>query len=140
MRFYFHLYHEVAGWASHAGVAFLRNSEVYAIINTFRYVYRLFDHLMDSTFASTWCAWVSDHFTDAITIAADLLYHKRSLSNRLKPCTSAGAAFTFSCAWFGFGASARAADVGSSKLNRFLCSVDRIHKIDFDCNNYIFAP
>ena len=111
-------------------MTFFGNSKIYSVVDALRDIDRFLCCTMCSSPASTSQAWISDNFSDAITVSTNLLNHERTLSNGLKTlatatttCWSRSTRFrscTFTCG----------TNICSSKAYRLLSTIDSIHKIN----------
>lgn len=80
-----------------------------------------------------------DYGALAITVSADLLDHKRALSNGLKASSSAGTASRLSSARLGFGALASPADVCSVEADTLLSAIHSIEEVNLHWKHYVSA-
>lgn len=120
-------------------MSFLRNSEVYAIINSFWNVYCLLDLLMSSPFSTACCAGIANHLTNSVAIPADLLNHEWALPDCLETSTSACSTFCTSSPWLCFASLTSAAEVCSAKLHGLLSAIYRVHEVNLNCQDDVFA-
>jgi hypothetical protein len=139
MGLHLHLNHEITRGSSETCISLFRHSQIDAIVDSLWNVDSLLHGLMSNTLASTGGAWVPNHCSYAIAVAADLLYHEGALSDSLEASTATCSALALSCARFGLGSLACATDICSSELNSLLSSVDRLHKVNLHHNYDVFA-
>lgn len=94
---------------------------------------------MSCSLATTRRAWTSYNSTHSITIAANLLYHERPLPYGLEPSTSTCSTFAHARSWLSLAALASATEVGPSKRDLLLCSINCIHEFNFYLKQDVFS-